>query len=81
MVVGPVFSLCCRCFTCYLICCCRVCPRHPSYHHSQQVMAGFRQEDVELYYEMGEELGRYELCFILLTSTLDDECLRQLEIF
>lgn len=26
-------------------------------------MAGFRQEDVELYYEMGEELGRYELCF------------------
>ncbi|MEQ2166467.1 hypothetical protein GOODEAATRI_028450 [Goodea atripinnis] len=23
-------------------------------------MAGFRQEDVELYYEMGEELGRYE---------------------
>lgn len=22
-------------------------------------MAGFRQEDVELYYEMGEELGRY----------------------
>lgn len=44
-------------------------------------MAGFRQEDVELYYEMGEELGRYELHFILLTSTLDDECLRQLEIF
>lgn len=44
-------------------------------------MAGFRQEDVELYYEMGEELGRYELYFILLTSTLDDECLRQLEIF
>lgn len=22
-------------------------------------MAGFRQEDVELHYEMGEELGRY----------------------
>lgn len=26
-------------------------------------MAGFRQEDVELYYEMGEELGRYTLFF------------------
>lgn len=25
---------------------------------SQQIMAGFRQEGVELYYEMGEELGR-----------------------
>lgn len=31
------------------------------FHHrsSQRTMAGFRQEDVELYYEMGEELGRY----------------------
>lgn len=28
-------------------------------------MAGFRQEDVELYYEMGEELGRYVLLFFL----------------
>lgn len=27
-------------------------------------MAGFRQEDVELHYEMGEELGRYILLFI-----------------
>lgn len=45
------------------------------------VMAGFRQEDVEMYYEMGEELGRYGLYFILLTSPLDDKCLRQLEIF
>ncbi|TRY56245.1 hypothetical protein DNTS_028557 [Danionella cerebrum] len=26
-------------------------------------MAGFRQEDVELYYEMGEELGRSQLIF------------------
>lgn len=25
---------------------------------SQQTMAGFRQEDVEVYYDMGEELGR-----------------------
>lgn len=32
---------------------------------SQHTMAGFRQEDVELYYEMGEELGRYILLKIL----------------
>lgn len=35
-------------------------------HHSHQhTMAGFRQEDVELYYEMGEELGRYVLSLSL----------------
>lgn len=33
--------------------------RHCSHPLSQHTMAGFRQEDVELYYEMGEELGRY----------------------
>lgn len=50
----------------YFICHCRLYPTCPSSHHSQRVMAGFRQEDVELYYEMGEELGRYELYFFYL---------------
>lgn len=35
--------------------------RHHSHQQGQHTMAGFRQEDVELYYEMGEELGRYVL--------------------
>lgn len=39
-------------------------------------MAGFRQEDVELHYEMGEELGRYGQFFfysllLMMTETGD----------
>lgn len=39
-----------------------------SHHQSQHTMAGFRQEDVELYYEMGEELGRYVTVFFFFFS-------------
>lgn len=34
-----------------------------SVFHRQRNMAGFRQEDVEVFYEMGEELGRYVFVF------------------
>lgn len=40
-------------------------------------MAGFRQEDVELYYEMGEELGRYIYILMPFYPLLtNQECLK-----